>query len=107
MLTRTKPARIGHAGFGALWLALLCLCPAPGFSGEMPDPNQPEQARTILAGQVRQQGHLCDKAVAARHDPALSRPDEPAWILVCSNATYRVRLRADMAAKVEPISGAP
>ena len=89
------------------WVAALCLWPTLGLAAEMPDPNQPEQAKTILAGQIRQQGHLCDKSLEARHDAAQSQPDQPVWILVCSNATYRVRLRPDMAARVERIGGAP
>jgi hypothetical protein len=61
---------------------------------------QAEDPREILAVRVRAQGHVCDKAVKAERDPQLSRPDLPAWILECSNATYRVILDADMAARI-------
>lgn len=92
---------------GTLLIVTLCLLPGPGHAADMPDPNQLEQAKNILADQVREQGHPCDKAIAASHDEAESRPDEPAWILRCSNGTYRIRVRADMAAYIEPISGTP
>jgi hypothetical protein len=32
-----------------------------------------------------------------------SKPDEDVWLLQCEDASYRVRLIADMAAKVERI----
>jgi len=86
-----------------LWIAALCLLPTPALAAEMPDENQPDKAKAVLADQVREQGHACDNAIEAHRDPALSRPDEPVWVLACSNATYRISLRADMAAKIEAI----
>jgi hypothetical protein len=41
--------------------------------------------------------------VTAERDSALSRPDEAVWILKCQNATYRVRLIPDLAARVEQL----
>ena len=41
--------------------------------------------------------------VSAERDAALSRPDEAVWILKCQNASYRVRLIPDLAARVEPL----
>jgi hypothetical protein len=52
---------------------------------------------------TRAQGYRCDVRVSAERDPALSRPDEAVWILKCQNATYRVRLIPDMAARVEQL----
>jgi len=36
-----------------------------------------------------------------------SKPDEPVWILKCSNAVYRIRLRGNMAATVEVVNSYP
>jgi hypothetical protein len=60
-----------------------------------------EMSAEIIAVQIRDQGYPCDRALSAERDETLSKPDEPAWILKCNNATYRVRLIPDMAAKVE------
>ena len=56
-----------------------------------------------IAAQIRAQGYRCDVPVGAERDPALSRPDEAVWILKCQNATYRVRVIPDMAARVEQL----
>ena len=53
----------------------------------------------IIAAQIRDQGYACDKALSAERDG--ERSDDAVWILKCQNATYRVRLIPDMAAKVE------
>lgn len=78
----------------ALILLLLMLSPAQAAD---------EMAAETIAVQIREQGYACDKAESAKRDEALSKPDEAAWILKCSNATYRVRLVPDMAAKVEKL----
>ena len=55
----------------------------------------------IIAVQIREQGYACGKAVSAtREHPEL---DDAVWILKCDNASYRVRLIPDMAAKVEKL----
>ncbi|MBR0794693.1 hypothetical protein JQ615_04720 [Bradyrhizobium jicamae] len=64
---------------------------------------QAETVKNMLAAQLRTQGYTCDKALGARQDARLSKPDDEAWILRCSNATYRIRRAPDMAAKVEVI----
>jgi hypothetical protein len=56
-----------------------------------------------IAAQIRAQGYRCDEPVSAERDPALSRPDEAVWILKCQNASYRVRLIPDLAARVEQL----
>jgi hypothetical protein len=56
-----------------------------------------------ISAQIRAQGYRCDVPVSAERDPGLSRPDEAVWILKCQNATYRVRLIPDMAARVEQL----
>ena len=60
-----------------------------------------EMSAEIIAVQICDQGYACDKALSATRDEKLSKPDEAAWILKCENATYRVKLIPDMAAKVE------
>ena len=58
------------------------------------------QAET-LAAQVRLQGHRCDEPLSATRDTALSMPNEAVWVLKCANASYRLTLIPNMAAKVE------
>ncbi len=60
-----------------------------------------EATPEIIAAHIRTQGFACDNALHAERNREASKPDEPVWILRCSNATYRVRLIPDMAAKVE------
>jgi hypothetical protein len=54
-----------------------------------------------LAAQLRLQGHRCDEPVTAKQDAQLSKPNETVWNLRCSNASYRMRLTPDMAARIE------
>jgi hypothetical protein len=49
------------------------------------------------------QGYGCEKALDATRDNKASAPNETVWTLRCSDASYRVRLVPDMAAKVELI----
>jgi len=61
-----------------------------------------EQVAEIIAAQVRDQGHPCDKAESAKRDTKAHAPEaEAVWILTCSNAAYRVRLVPDMSAHIE------
>lgn len=62
-----------------------------------------DAAQDVLAAKVRDQGLACGQPQKAERDPSLSKPDEAAWILTCDNATYRIRLIPDMAAKIERI----
>jgi hypothetical protein len=55
----------------------------------------------IISDQIRRQGFACDEPRQAERDPQASRPNETVWILRCGNATYRVTLIPDMAARVE------
>ncbi|MCC8952184.1 hypothetical protein H8B02_01565 [Bradyrhizobium sp. Pear77] len=57
----------------------------------------------LLAVQLRAQGYACDKPLKAERDDKLSKPDNEAWTLTCSNATYRVSRVPDLAAKVEVV----
>jgi hypothetical protein len=55
----------------------------------------------IISDQIRRQGFACDEPRQAERDRQASRPNETVWILRCGNATYRVTLIPDMAARVE------
>lgn len=108
-MTRTERAVKNNsiaAGFlGALLALAPTLAPTLALADDAADPNGPEAPATILAGQIRQQGHPCDKSLSASRDPTLSTTHQPVWVLVCSNATYQITVRADQAASVEVISG--
>ncbi|MHC2257647.1 hypothetical protein ACVILK_007339 [Bradyrhizobium embrapense] len=62
-----------------------------------------ETLQGLLATQLRAQGYACDKPLKAERDDKLSKPDNEAWTLTCSNATYRVSRVPDLAAKVEKV----
>lgn len=64
---------------------------------------QAQEAATVVADHIRQQGYACRTVESANRDAAASKPDEAVWILKCDGATYRVRLVPDRAAVVEPV----
>src|SRR5262245_28017073 len=55
----------------------------------------------IISDHIRRQGYTCDEPRQAERDRPASRPNLTVWILTCANATYRVTLIPDMAARVE------
>jgi len=55
----------------------------------------------IVSDQIRKQGFPCDEPRQAQRDRKASRPNLTVWIMRCANATYRVTLIPDMAARVE------
>jgi len=50
-----------------------------------------EKPRDIVAATIRSQGHPCDQPKRLLADEEASSPDEPAWVLECSNAKYWVK----------------
>jgi hypothetical protein len=66
----------------------------PGYAAD-------NEAAKVAADTVRSQGFPCAEAISAERDAKASKPDEEVWVLVCSNARYRVQFRGDMPAKVE------
>ena len=64
-----------------------------------------EDPKDIIAAQIRDQGYKCEEPQGAAQDMQASRPDEAVWVLQCEDASYRVRLDPDMAAKVERLDG--
>jgi hypothetical protein len=75
----------------------LALCVA--FVG-MPCISNAQTPAEDVAAQVRLQGYRCDQPITARRDSSLSKPDSAVWFLKCRNASYRVRLDPDMAARI-------
>jgi hypothetical protein len=65
----------------------------------LPAQSAEERPAEIIAVQIRDQGYACAKALSAEREQ--SELGDAVWILKCDNATYRVRLIPDMAAKVE------
>ena len=66
--------------------------------------SQQDNPGGIIAAQIRMQGFACDSPTQAEHETQASRPHEQVWVLRCANATYRVRLIPDMAARVERLN---
>ncbi len=56
-----------------------------------------------LAIEIRRQGHLCDGVLGAERDAGQSKPNEPVWIVKCTNATYRIRLVPHQAGQIEQL----
>ena len=63
-----------------------------------------QDAKEIIAAQLRSQGFVCDHPQSATRDTGASKPNETVWIVVCENATYRATLVPNMAAHVELMS---
>jgi hypothetical protein len=98
------PVRLLHAHAGGLMILALSLDPILAMAQTAEDSGADGGAASIIADQIRDQGHRCDKPVSAQRDPTLSQPDLPVWILQCANATYRVTVRGSMASTVEEIT---
>jgi len=60
-----------------------------------------QPTKDLLAAQLRDQGYRCTNPLSATKDARRSRADEAVWVLRCTNATYRLRLVPDMAARVQ------
>jgi hypothetical protein len=81
-----------------------CLGLLAGAAVAWPAPacaQQPQMPAETLAAQVRLQGHRCEEPLSATRDTALSKPNEAVWVLKCANASYRLSVIPNMAAKVE------
>ncbi len=94
---KTNGRAVGALAFAVLAWSWPLAMPAPVAAAEQ------EQAKDIIAVQIRKQGYACERPQSAERDQAASKPDQAAWVLRCENATYRVRLIPDMAAHVERI----
>lgn len=63
-----------------------------------------EPVKDLLASQARDQGFACSQPKAAHLDATLSKPNAKVWILQCEQATFRMIVVPDMAAKIEKVS---
>lgn len=90
-------ARLGVVGLLVAVLLGVSAIPLAGVRAS----EELESAKDIIAAQVRRQGYECKTAKSAKRDEQASKPDEEVSVLTCSNATYRVRLVPDQAAKIE------
>jgi hypothetical protein len=85
-----------------------CIIGAVGLVLGFPSPEnenrvfaaEEETPKEIIAIQIRRQGYPCENPQSATRDPKHTKPDEAAWVLACEDATYRVILIPDMAARV-------
>jgi hypothetical protein len=66
-------------------------------------PVTEETAKDIVATTVRSLGHPCEQPERATRDPAVSLPDQAAWILECANAKYWVRYDNDEPAEIRQL----
>lgn len=62
-----------------------------------------EGPKDIIAAQIRSQGYACNSTQSAERDVAASAANEAVWMLRCQNASYRVTLIPNLAAKIEKV----
>jgi hypothetical protein len=60
-----------------------------------------EVSKDIIAVQIRRQGFPCVNPQSATREGDATKYDDAVWVLKCDNATYKVQLIPNMAAKVE------
>ena len=88
----------------ALWVGLMVLVTSAIDSAAAQQRSDGEETPAgILAVRLREQGYRCDEPARAKPDAAQSRADERAWVVVCANASYRMRLIPDLDAVIEPL----
>jgi hypothetical protein len=63
-----------------------------------------EGPKDIIAAQIRSQGYACDSPQSVERDVSASTANETVWMLHCQNASYRVTLIPNLAAKVEKVA---
>lgn len=84
----------------ALRLGAIALTLAAGANSiEAADPS--ETPTNVIAIQIRKQGYKCDSPQSAKRETSTGNPDDKVWVLDCEDASYRVHLMPDMAARVE------
>ena len=88
-----KPYSVGILPGAGMMLVALCVGAADIAIAQ-------ETPVNIIAVHVRQQGYACNEPRRAERNMQASKPNEAVWILVCENATYRVTLVPNMAARI-------
>ena len=96
MLIRQDEATMGFSPTRSI-----CVVAAAVGIAAVQDVSAQEPTKDLLAAQIRDQGYRCNSPLSAKKDVRRSRPDEAAWVLRCKDATYRLRLVPDMAARVQ------
>jgi hypothetical protein len=79
---------------------------ATAMGGLLPGKAQ-EGPKDIIAAQIRSQGFACDSPQSAEQDKEASAANATVWTLRCQNASYRVTLIPNLAAKVEKVEEQP
>lgn len=92
-----------HHAAAALFAFLVLLVLALATAALRPARAADAGAATVVADQIRRQGFKCEEPVSGERDTRLSAPGAAVWNLTCKNASYRVRLVPDGAAKVETL----
>jgi len=100
---RTTPGSARHHAAAALFALLVLLILALATAALRPARAADPEAATVVANQLRRQGFTCDEPAKAERDVKASIPHEAVWNLRCKNASYRVRLVPNSAAKVETL----
>jgi hypothetical protein len=87
-----------------IWKMLLpLLVLAVGTIGAPAEGKAQEGPKDIIATQIRSQGYACDSPQSPERDAGASTANETVWMLRCQNASYRVTLIPNLAAKVEKV----
>ena len=86
-----------HILITLLMFAIPCVSLKPNLSVA----QNAEDAKDVIATQIRSQGFGCYEPITAERDLLASTPDERVWLLQCEEGSYRIRLIPHMAAKVE------
>lgn len=80
------------------WFGVVCFVACAISTGAAAQQKNVEM--TVLADQIRSQGYPCSNPSSVERLAGESVQDEPDYLLKCDNATYRIRLVPDQAAKV-------
>jgi hypothetical protein len=65
--------------------------------------NGLEPPMDLLASQLRDQGFECKNPKKAKEEPKESAPHETVWLVDCDDASYRMTVVPDLAAKVQKL----
>ena len=71
--------------------------------GMLAEGKAQQSPQDIIAAQIRNQGYPCDSPQSAERERAGSTANQAVWMLRCKNASYRVTLIPNLAAKVEKV----
>jgi hypothetical protein len=69
--------------------------------------NGLEPPMDLLASQLRDQGFECKNPKKAKEEPKESAPHETVWLVDCDDASYRMTVVPDLAAKVQKLDKHP